>query len=148
MLYEVITSRFTGEQEFTNQALIDAGVEIVTNHELADFDGRQVALACVFTGRRLASESIRNTPEVTTCSPAARPSRTAILAPEGTRLPENAPDGVALVTDPNPRRALARMAARFYEAQPATIAVTTADGCHWAAASADAWIHVTSYNFV
>ena len=47
-------SRFTGEQEFTNQALIEAGVEILTNHALAGFDGHRVQLACIFTGRTLA----------------------------------------------------------------------------------------------
>jgi dimethylamine/trimethylamine dehydrogenase len=44
-------SRNTGEQEFTNAALIEAGVEILTNLGLESFDGRAVGLACVFTGR-------------------------------------------------------------------------------------------------
>jgi dimethylamine/trimethylamine dehydrogenase len=44
-------SRYTGEQEFTIAALIEAGVEIVTNHGLEVFDGSEVGLACVFSGR-------------------------------------------------------------------------------------------------
>jgi len=44
-------SRNTGEQEFTNAALIEAGVQVLTNLELVNFDGRAVGLACVFTGR-------------------------------------------------------------------------------------------------
>jgi UDP-N-acetylmuramoyl-L-alanyl-D-glutamate--2,6-diaminopimelate ligase len=48
----------------------------------------------------------------------------AILAPEGTRLPPEARD-VALITDSNPRRRLALLAARFYGRQPATVAAVT-----------------------
>ncbi len=49
-----------------------------------------------------------------------------ILAPSGTRL--DAP-GVALVTDDEPRRLLAQIAARFYGRQPATtVAVTGTNG--------------------
>jgi len=48
----------------------------------------------------------------------------AVLAPSGTVLPESA-RSAALVTDQNPRRRLALMAARFYEAQPRTIAAVT-----------------------
>jgi dimethylamine/trimethylamine dehydrogenase len=44
-------SRYTGEQEFTSAALIEAGVEILTNLGLEGFDGSEVRLACVFTGR-------------------------------------------------------------------------------------------------
>ena len=44
-------SRHTGEQEFTMAALIEAGVEIVTNHGLDSFDGSEVRLACVFSRR-------------------------------------------------------------------------------------------------
>jgi dimethylamine/trimethylamine dehydrogenase len=44
-------SRYTGEQEFTIAALIEAGVEILTNLGLEGFDGSEVRLACVFTGR-------------------------------------------------------------------------------------------------
>ena len=44
-------SCYTGEQEFTAAALIEAGVEILTNQGLEGFDGREVHLACVFTGR-------------------------------------------------------------------------------------------------
>ncbi len=53
----------------------------------------------------------------------------AILAPVGTALParpaERAAQPLALVTDANPRRRLALLAARFYGAQPATIAAVT-----------------------
>ncbi len=48
----------------------------------------------------------------------------AILAPTGTAL-GRCPRGVALVTDDNPRRALALIAARFHGAQPRTIAAVT-----------------------
>ena len=48
----------------------------------------------------------------------------AILAPTGTAL-GRCPRGVALVTDDNPRRALALIAARFHGAQPKTIAAVT-----------------------
>ncbi len=47
----------------------------------------------------------------------------AILAPEGSRLPAQAQ--VPLIVDPNPRRALARMAARFYVRQPRFVAAVT-----------------------
>lgn len=47
----------------------------------------------------------------------------AILAPHGTELPPGA--NAALVIDPEPRRALARMAARFYGAQPETVVAVT-----------------------
>lgn len=54
----------------------------------------------------------------------------AVLAPEGTRLPSGAkpeapPRPVALLTDANPRRRLALLAARFFEAQPDNIATVT-----------------------
>jgi len=52
----------------------------------------------------------------------------AVLAPEGTVLPAPKAPGakqVALVTDPNPRRRLALLAARFYGRQPATVAAVT-----------------------
>jgi UDP-N-acetylmuramoyl-L-alanyl-D-glutamate--2,6-diaminopimelate ligase len=48
----------------------------------------------------------------------------AVLAPEGTVLPVSARQ-VALVTDSNPRRRLALLAARFYGRQPATVAAVT-----------------------
>ncbi len=47
----------------------------------------------------------------------------AILADPGTALPR--PDAAVLVTDPNPRRRLALMAAVFYRAQPGVIAAVT-----------------------
>ena len=48
----------------------------------------------------------------------------AVLAPEGTTLPAGA-ERIALITDSEPRRRLARMAARFYGRQPHTIAAVT-----------------------
>jgi len=48
----------------------------------------------------------------------------AVLAPTGTALPEEARTA-ALITDDDPRRRLALMAARFYELQPRTIAAVT-----------------------
>ncbi|MBX6324313.1 MAG: UDP-N-acetylmuramoyl-L-alanyl-D-glutamate--2,6-diaminopimelate ligase, partial [Rhodospirillaceae bacterium] len=48
----------------------------------------------------------------------------AVLAPEGTRLGPDAA-GVALLTDANPRRRLALMAARFFGPQPRTVAAVT-----------------------
>ena len=52
----------------------------------------------------------------------------AVLAPEGTLLPEGA-DSIALVTDPNPRQRLALLAARFFERQPEpVVAVTGTNG--------------------
>lgn len=55
---------------------------------------------------------------------ALRRGAAAVLAPEGTRLPA-AERPVGLVTDENPRRRLALMAARFFEVQPANIAAVT-----------------------
>ncbi len=48
----------------------------------------------------------------------------AVLAPEGTRLPDGRRD-VALITDANPRRRLALLAARFYGRQPETACAVT-----------------------
>ncbi|OFW82630.1 MAG: UDP-N-acetylmuramoyl-L-alanyl-D-glutamate--2,6-diaminopimelate ligase [Alphaproteobacteria bacterium GWF2_58_20] len=51
----------------------------------------------------------------------------AILAPDGTTLPEGA--RATLITDPDARRAFAHLAATFYPAQPATlVAVTGTNG--------------------
>ena len=54
---------------------------------------------------------------------------TAILAPPGTDLAANRADSagvpVRLITDSNPRRRFALMAARFYGAQPETVAAVT-----------------------
>lgn len=47
----------------------------------------------------------------------------AILAPVGTVLPADA--GAVLITDENPRLALAHIAAKFYKIQPAVIAAVT-----------------------
>jgi dimethylamine/trimethylamine dehydrogenase len=44
-------SVFTDEQERTQRKLIDLGVEIVVSHALDGFDGREVRLACAFSGR-------------------------------------------------------------------------------------------------
>ena len=46
-----------------------------------------------------------------------------VLAPPGTLLPDGSP--VPLLASDNPRRHFARMAARFFEKQPATIAAVT-----------------------
>lgn len=52
----------------------------------------------------------------------------AILAPPGTRQSGASPD-LPFVTDPNPRRRLALMAARFYSEQPGTtVAITGTNG--------------------
>jgi UDP-N-acetylmuramoyl-L-alanyl-D-glutamate--2,6-diaminopimelate ligase len=52
----------------------------------------------------------------------------AVLAPTGTELP-NAYADVPLITADNPRRCFAQMAARFFQAQPATtVAVTGTNG--------------------
>src|SRR3546814_3401153 len=48
----------------------------------------------------------------------------AVLAPEGTLLPPAA-RAIALITDSNPRRRLALLAARFHGRQPATVAAVT-----------------------
>lgn len=48
----------------------------------------------------------------------------AILAPAGARLPDGA-GGVTLITDDNPRRKLALLAAEFYNRQPSFIAAVT-----------------------
>jgi len=48
----------------------------------------------------------------------------AILAPAGTQ-PDPAHRGVAMITDPDPRRRYALMAANFYARQPATVAAVT-----------------------
>ena len=48
----------------------------------------------------------------------------AVLAPTGTTLKDHEPP-VLLVTDDNPRRRLALMAARFYGGQPEVVAAVT-----------------------
>lgn len=47
-----------------------------------------------------------------------------ILAPEGTKLPDDAED-VQLITDANPRKKFAMIAAEFYKLQPETIVAVT-----------------------
>jgi len=49
---------------------------------------------------------------------------TAILAPTGTSLPDNS-SGVVLITDDNPRRRFALMAAAYFRRQPSHIAAVT-----------------------
>ncbi len=47
----------------------------------------------------------------------------ALLVGEG--LPVESSEGLAVIVEPNPRKRLAQMAARFYGAQPATVAAVT-----------------------
>jgi dimethylamine/trimethylamine dehydrogenase len=51
---------YTAEQARTQRRLLELGIEIVTAHGLAEFDGREAVLACAYTGRsqRLAADSI------------------------------------------------------------------------------------------
>ena len=42
---------YTSELQFTNAALIEAGVAFVGNHSLEAFDGQEARIACIFTGR-------------------------------------------------------------------------------------------------
>jgi dimethylamine/trimethylamine dehydrogenase len=44
-------SHYTGEQDRTQQQLIELGVEIVVSHAVAAFDGEAVTLSCVYSGR-------------------------------------------------------------------------------------------------
>ncbi|MEX2618045.1 MAG: UDP-N-acetylmuramoyl-L-alanyl-D-glutamate--2,6-diaminopimelate ligase [Alphaproteobacteria bacterium] len=55
---------------------------------------------------------------------AIRNGAAAVLAPPGSR-PAEAPDALPVIIDPNPRRRLALMAARFFPEQPATIVAVT-----------------------
>ncbi len=55
---------------------------------------------------------------------AVRAGAVAVLAPEGTELPVGA-ETVRLITDPEPRRRFARMAAALYHRQPSVIAGVT-----------------------
>lgn len=48
-----------------------------------------------------------------------------ILAPQGTVLPDNAGEDVVLITDDNPRKKFAHIAAAFYDRQPETIVAVT-----------------------
>ena len=61
---------------------------------------------------------------------AVKRGATAVLAPPGTDLAAEAeaktyPEGVRLITDSNPRRRFALMAARFFGAQPEVVAAVT-----------------------
>jgi dimethylamine/trimethylamine dehydrogenase len=89
-------SRYTGEQEFTIAALIEAGVEIVTNHGLEGFDGTEVRLACVFTGRTV-SRPARSLLTVTSRSPSD--GLYAELAGDRDRLAENGILSVSRIGD-------------------------------------------------
>lgn len=62
-------------------------------------------------GRKFIEDAIQN-------------GASAVLAPTGAMLPEGA-SGVELITDDNPRRKLALLAAEFYGAQPGFIAAVT-----------------------
>jgi len=55
---------------------------------------------------------------------AVRRGAVAVLAPPGARLPAGC-ESALLITDPEPRRRLALMAARFFGAQPRTVAAVT-----------------------
>jgi dimethylamine/trimethylamine dehydrogenase len=50
-------STYTGEQVRTQRRLLELGVEIVTAHGLAAFDGREAVLSCVYTGRQSRIEA-------------------------------------------------------------------------------------------
>ena len=56
---------------------------------------------------------------------ALRNGAAAILAPPGTGLDDAAPTAACLITDDNPRRRFAEMAARYFARQPRTIAAVT-----------------------
>lgn len=43
---------YTGEQDATQRQLLEKGVTIVTLHAVEGFDGREVELSCVYSGRR------------------------------------------------------------------------------------------------
>jgi dimethylamine/trimethylamine dehydrogenase len=53
-------SWFTWEQVRTQRRLMELGVEIVLNHGLSAFDGREATLACAYMGRerRIAADSV------------------------------------------------------------------------------------------
>ncbi len=44
-------SHYTGEQERTQQQLLDLGVRIIPNMTVDRFDGKSVTLSCIYTGR-------------------------------------------------------------------------------------------------
>ncbi len=89
-------SRYTGEQEFTIAALIEAGVDIVTNHGLEGFDGTEVRLACVFSGRTMTR------PARSLLSVTSRASSDGLyfeLADDPDRLAENGIHSVSRIGD-------------------------------------------------
>ncbi|MDX1709652.1 MAG: UDP-N-acetylmuramoyl-L-alanyl-D-glutamate--2,6-diaminopimelate ligase, partial [Rhodovibrionaceae bacterium] len=106
--------------ELAQGACIDMAAEAASRIEIEGLaaDSRQVAPGYLFAaipgaradGRDFIDEAISR-------------GAVAILAPTGTRLAKGG--DAALVTDDNPRRALALMAARFYAPQPETIAAVT-----------------------
>lgn len=44
-------SQYTGEQERTQQQMLELGIEIVVNTAVEGFDGERASLACVYSGR-------------------------------------------------------------------------------------------------
>jgi len=86
-------------------------------------DSRRVTAGCLFAALPGSRADGRNfIPQ------AIEQGAAAVLAPEGTVLPETARPGgqpVVLITDRNPRRRLALLAARFFGRQPATAAAVT-----------------------
>jgi dimethylamine/trimethylamine dehydrogenase len=89
-------SRYTGEQEFTIAALIEAGVDIVTNQGLEGFDGTEVRLACVFSGRTMTR------PARSLLSVTSRASSDGLyfeLADDPDRLAENGIHSVSRIGD-------------------------------------------------
>jgi dimethylamine/trimethylamine dehydrogenase len=44
-------SHYTGEQENTQRAMLEAGIAIIANSAVHAFDGGSASLACVYTGR-------------------------------------------------------------------------------------------------
>jgi len=45
-------SHYTGEQDATQRQLLERGVSVVTLHAVDGFDGHEVELSCVYSGRR------------------------------------------------------------------------------------------------
>jgi dimethylamine/trimethylamine dehydrogenase len=48
---------YTAEQTRSQRRLLELGIEIVTAHGLAAFDGREAVLACAYTGRKRRIEA-------------------------------------------------------------------------------------------
>ena len=45
-------SQYTGEQERTQQQMLELGIEIIVSTTIDGFDGECVTLACTYTGRK------------------------------------------------------------------------------------------------